>query len=126
MTRINLLPGVPNATPEGRTRSRQRPDTLRPRQPLTARELKSVFARVKKRLLAGGEPFGVFAVKCGRGRVFQLLGVSSSQYTRELRVNQARHHLVAVYDGAANLGDVWDDLTSFDQPPAPASVGQNH
>lgn len=126
MTRIDLLPGVPRVTPVGRARPDVRLSLLRQRKPLTARELKSVFARVKKRILKGGEPFGVFAIKHGGGRVFQLLGVSAPQYQVQLRVNQARQHLVAVYDSTANLGDVWDDLTAFDQPPAQRAAGKGH
>lgn len=96
--------------------SRRRRLVLRPRKPLTRRELDNVFPRIKKRILQGGEPFGVFAMKQGGGRVFKLFGHSSPEFAIQLRVNEARQHLVAIYDGKANLGDVWDDLTSFDQP----------
>lgn len=87
---------------------------LRPRKPLTNRELQTVFDRVKKRILQGGEPFGVFAMKQGTGRVFKLLGHSSPEFAVQLRVDQARQHLVSIYDAQANLGDVWDDgVSSF-------------
>lgn len=112
MTSANLLPSAPLAAPAGRVRPKL---VLRPRKPLTKRELASVFARVKKRILAGGEPFGLFAIKHGRGRVFRLISVKHADYTAQLRVDKAQQHMIATYDGSADLGDVWDDLCSFDQ-----------
>jgi hypothetical protein len=115
MTRISFHPAAVPA------QSRRRP-ILRPRKPLTSRELDAVFGRIKKRILKGGEPFGVFAMKQGGGRVFKLFGHSSPEFAIQLRVNEARQHLVAIYDGNANLGDVWDDLTSFDRPAERGAV----
>lgn len=121
MTRIDLLPGVPRAAPVARVRPKH---VLRPKKPFTRRELESAFARIKARILKGTEPFGVFVMKHGRGRVVQLLGRSSPEFNVQLRVDRARHHLVAVYDGSADLGDVWEDLTAFDRPAEKASTGQ--
>lgn len=121
MTRIDLSPGAPIAAPRQRASVKA---LLRPRKPLTARELKSVFARIKKRILAGGEPFGVFAMKKGRGRVFTLIGRNSSEYDVQLRVDRARQHMVATYDGSADLLHVWEDLCAFDQPAKPAAQGR--
>lgn len=114
MTRIELLPGAPITAPVARVRPKL---VLRPRKPLTRRELAAVFARVKKRILAGGEPFGVFAIKHGRGRVFRLISVKHADFAAQLRVEKAQQHMIATYDGGADLGDVWDDLCSFDQGP---------
>ncbi|QBY56138.1 hypothetical protein [Cupriavidus oxalaticus] len=119
-TRVDVAPPIKRASPGGGRR------VLRPRRPLTERELDKVFPRIKKRILKGGEPFGVFAMKRGHGRTFVLLGKSSPEFSVQLRVNEARQHLVAIYDGTTNLGYVWDDLTSFDRPaersaPAKAS-----
>ncbi|SCU73538.1 conserved hypothetical protein [Cupriavidus necator] len=115
MTRIDLLPGTRSVAPAGRIRPKL---ILRPRKPLTKRELASVFARVKKRILRGGEPFGLFAIKHGQGRVFRLISVKHDDYAAQLRADKALQHMVATYDGSADLGDVWDDLTSFDQRAA--------
>ncbi len=115
MTRINLMPGAPSAAPAGRVRPKL---ILRPRKPLTKRELKSVFARVKKRILKGGDAFGVFAIKHGRGRVFRLISVKHADYVAQLRADKALQHMVATYDGSADLGHVWEDLCAFDQVPA--------
>ncbi|MFS8973877.1 hypothetical protein PO002_05085 [Cupriavidus necator] len=115
MTRINLLPGAQIAAPAGRARSKL---VLRPRKPLTMRELKSVFARVKKRILKGGDAFGVFAIKHGRGRVFRLISVKHADYVAQLRAEKALQHMVATYDGSADLGHVWEDLCAFDQVPS--------
>ncbi|KWR80336.1 MULTISPECIES: hypothetical protein [Cupriavidus] len=115
MTRVNLLPGAALAVPVGRVRQKL---VLRPRKPLTQRELKSVFDRVKKRVLKGGEPFGVFAIKHGHGRVFRLISVKDANFTAQLRVDKALQHMVGTYDGGANLGDVWEDLCAFDRSPA--------
>jgi len=120
MTRIDLLPGVPRTAPVGRVRPKL---ALRPKKPFTKRELDSAFSRIKSRILKGGEPFGVFVMKHGRGRVVQLIGQSSSEFNVQLRVDRARQHLVAVYDGGADLGDVWDDLTSFDRLAVRAGAG---
>ncbi|WP_156526611.1 hypothetical protein [Cupriavidus gilardii] len=88
---------------------------LRSRKPLTKRELVLLFGRIKKRILRGGEPFGVFAIKSGRGRVFRLISVNHADYAAQLRVDKAQQHWIATYDGSADLGDVWDDLCSFDR-----------
>lgn len=120
MTRIDLLPGVPRAAPVARVRPKH---VLRPKKPFTRRELESAFARIKSRILKGGEPFGVFVMKHGRGRVVQLLGQSSPEFNVQLRVNRARQHLVAVYDGGADLAGVWEDLTAFDRPAENGSTG---
>ncbi|MDR3382292.1 hypothetical protein [Cupriavidus basilensis] len=86
---------------------------------MTQAELHQLFARIKKRVMAGGKPFGVFAIKVAGGRQFKLLSVSSKEYKAQLRVDEALKHCVAVaYDGRANLGDVWEDLCTFDQVPA--------
>lgn len=111
MTRINLMPGA-SAAPAGRIRPKL---VLRPRKPLTQRELKSVFDRVKKRVLKGGEPFGVFAIKHGEGRVFRLLSIRDPNFEAQFRVNKALQHMVGIYDGGAELGDVYDDLYHFDR-----------
>lgn len=88
---------------------------LRPRKPLTQRELALLFARVKARVLKGGEPFGVFAIKRGRGRVFRLISVNHADFTAQMRVDRALRHWIATYDGTADLAHVWDDLSSFDR-----------
>lgn len=90
----------------------------RPRRPLSARELKAVFARIKKRILKGGVAFGVFAMKHGTGRQFKLLSITDPNYQAQLRVDKALEHCVATYDASADLGDVWDDLYAFDRSPA--------
>lgn len=91
----------------------------RKRKPLTQAELRKLFARIKKRVVAGGKPFGVFAIKVGGGRQFKLLSVSSEEYKAQLRLDEAFKHCLAIaYDGRANLGDVWEDLCAFDQVPA--------
>ncbi|AEI76535.1 hypothetical protein CNE_1c11800 [Cupriavidus necator N-1] len=114
MIRSDLLPGTRSVAPVGRVRPKL---ILRRRKPLTARELKSVFDRVKKRVLKGGEPFGLFAIKHGQGRVFRLISVKDANYTAQLRVDKALQHMVGTYDGSANLGHVWDDLCAFDRTP---------
>ncbi|MGO4154361.1 hypothetical protein [Cupriavidus sp. YAF13] len=91
---------------------------LRQRKPLTTRELNTAFDKIKKRILRGGEPFGVFAMRDGRGRTFRLIGSSSPEYAVQLRVDRARQHMIATYDGNADLGHVWEDLCAFDQVPA--------
>lgn len=115
MTQVNLLPGAAIAVSVGRVRPKL---VLRPRKPLTKRELKSVFDRVKKRVLKGGEPFGLFAIKHGQGRVFRLISVRDDNYAAQLRVDKALQHMVGTYDGSANLGDVWEDLCAFDRTPS--------
>ncbi|CAG9184213.1 hypothetical protein CURE108131_25050 [Cupriavidus respiraculi] len=117
MTRVDLLPGAAIAAPVGRVRVKA---LLRPRKPLTGRELTSLFGRIQQRILKGGEPFGVFVIKHGRGRVFRLLSVRDPNYKVQLRVDRAQQHMIATYDGNADLGDVWDDLCSFDQVRAGA------
>lgn len=109
MTRTALLPAA-SVSPARRPLA-----LMRPRKPLTKRERDSLFARIKKRILKGGEPFGVFALKRGRGRVFGLISVSHANYAAQLRVDKAQQHWIATYDGSADLGDVWDDLCSFDR-----------
>ncbi|MFS8930966.1 hypothetical protein [Cupriavidus taiwanensis] len=108
------MPGAPSAAPAGRVRPKL---ILRPRKPLTKRELASVFGRVKKRILKGGEPFGIFAIKHGQGRVFRLISIRDSNFEAQFRVNKALQHMVGIYDGGADLGDVYDDLCHFDRLP---------
>ena len=88
---------------------------LRRRKPLTKRELGKLFARVRKRILKGGEPFGVFAMKHGRGRQFKLISIRHADYVAQMRVDRAQQHYIATYDGRADLGHVWEDLCAFDQ-----------
>lgn len=94
---------------------RRRP-ILRPRKPLTRRELEDVYARIEKRILKGGDPFGVFALKDGRGRAFKLISVKHADYAKQLRRDKAQQHMIATYDARACLADVWADLCAFDQP----------
>lgn len=97
---------------------------LRTEKPLSQRELASLYDRVEKRLLGGGEPFGVFAMRRGRrGRVFLLISVTHSNFAKQLRVHEARRHLVGVYDGRASLVGVWEDLCAFDRPADVPAVG---
>lgn len=117
MTRLDLQPAT--LRPAQRLHA-----LLRRRKPLTKRELLSVFGRIRKRILRGGEPFGVFAIKHGRGRVFRLISVSDDNYKAQLRVNQALQHMVATYDGSADLADVWEDLCTFDKPPETTNDGR--
>ncbi|MGO4326678.1 hypothetical protein AB4Z48_17770 [Cupriavidus sp. 2TAF22] len=116
MTRVDLLPASLSSAQAGRQRA-----LLRKRKPLTRRELLSVFARIRKRILKGGEPFGVFAIKHGRGRVFRLISIRHADYEAQLRVDKAMQHWVATYDGSADLALVWDDLCDFDKPLAAAN-----
>lgn len=115
MTRINLMPGAPSAAPMSRVRPKFIP---RSRKPLTKRELLSLFDRIQARILTGGEPFGVFAIKHGGGRIFKLISVRHHDYTAQLRVNKALQHMIATYDGGADLAGVWEDLCAFDQESA--------
>ena len=87
----------------------------RRRKPLTKSELDKLFARVRKRILKGGEPFGVFAMKHGRGRQFKLISIRHADYAAQMRVDRAQQHYIATYDGRADLGHVWEDLCGFDQ-----------
>lgn len=110
MTRADLMPGAQSVAPVGRVRPKH---ILRPRKPLTKRELLSLFDRIRARILKGGEPFGVFAIKQGGGRVFRLLSITDPNYVAQLRVNKALQHMIATYDGRADLGGVWEDLCDW-------------
>jgi hypothetical protein len=88
---------------------------LRPRKPLTRRELEIAWPRVKTRVLAGGSPFAVFVIKRGKSRVIRLVSINHHDYTAQMRVNEAQQHWIGTYDGAANLAHVWEDLSSFDR-----------
>lgn len=112
MTAVNLLPGAAITEPVDRVRPKP---ILRPRKPLTQRELRLVFARVKRRILKGGDAFGLFAIKRGHGREFRLISVKHDDYQAQLRVNRALQHMVGTYDGSADLAHVWDDLVDFDR-----------
>lgn len=112
-----MLPGAALPAPAVRARPK---DVLRKPKPLTARELESIFARITFRVLKRAEagPFGVFAIRKGRGRVFQLIGKKSSDYEVQLRLEKVLHHMIGTYDGAADLAAVWEDLCDFDRAPA--------
>jgi len=108
MTRTDL---APMAAP----RPVKRALVLRPRKPLTRRELEIAWPRVKSRVLGGGAPFAVFVVRRGKSRVLRLVSIHHHDYTAQMRVNEALQHWIGTYDGAANLGDVWEDLSNFDR-----------
>jgi hypothetical protein len=100
------------------TRNRRRvPCVLRPRKPLTKRELLAGFAAIEKRLLGGGDPFSAFVMRRYGRRLVVLLGASSTEYAVEHRRAPALQHLIGTYDGNADLGAVWDDLCEFDRDP---------
>lgn len=110
-----MVAGLSPASPVPALTSMPAKPLLRPRKPLTQRELNLLFTRVKGRVLKGGEPFGVFAIKRGRGRVFRLISVKHADFTAQMRVDRALRHWIGTYDGTADLGHVWDDLSSFDR-----------
>lgn len=87
----------------------------RPRKPLTRAERESALDKITKRILQGREPFGVFVIKRGRTREVRLLSVRDPNYAVQMRVNEAQEHWIATYDAEANLGNVWEDLWTFDR-----------
>lgn len=88
---------------------------LRPRKPLTRRELEIAWPRIKARVMAGGAPFGVFVIKRGKSRVIRLVSVNHHDYVAQMRVDKALQHWIGTYDGQADLGHIWEDLTTFDR-----------
>lgn len=88
---------------------------LRRRKPLTRRELEAAYAKIKARILKGGEPFGVFVLKHGRSRRVTLIAVNHASYDRNLRAEGPQQHYIATYDRDAELMAVWEHLCAFDR-----------
>jgi len=108
MTRTDLPPLVA-------PRTVKRSLVLRPRRPLTRRELEIAWPRIKARVLAGGTAFGVFVIKRGKARVIRCVSINHHDYAAQMRVDKALQHWIGTYDGQANLGHIWEDLTAFDR-----------
>lgn len=89
---------------------------LRPRKPLSQRELNSLYARITKRIGRGGGAFGVFVLKDGRKRVFKLISTKHADYARQLGREKVQQHMIATYDVRVSFADVWADLCAFDRP----------
>ncbi|MES2007954.1 MAG: hypothetical protein V4468_03575 [Pseudomonadota bacterium] len=97
---------------------RSPPQLPRTRKPLTRRELLHAYKKIKARVLRGGDPFGVFILKHGRGRRVVLLPVTDPHYDRQLRAEGPQRHYISTYDKGADLLHVWESLCAFDREPS--------
>ncbi|KDP84688.1 hypothetical protein CF70_017885 [Cupriavidus sp. SK-3] len=88
---------------------------LRRPKPLTRRELEDAIAKIKARIFSGGEPFGVFVLKHGRGRRVTLLSVQDPNYRRQLRAMELQRHYIITCDKDSDLMAVWKRLCDFDR-----------